>query len=475
MRNNIIKITLTAVFLCLFIYPAKVKAEYIFLKDGKIIQGTIVSDGKDNITVRIKGKKKQIRRNNIIRIMYTELSMGKVYIQKRDGTSIIAYIVDEDRVSYTCRKELYSPEEFKLKRTDVLFVAERNPSGLAGEADTTSVKLTWFPPYDPVSNYNVYIRTGMHGKYEKTGQTSSKNISISGLKSNTEYYFIVKSVDRDGFESSPSNEIKITTKNILPFAPEDYFAGKKPDGNFHVKWEEGIDPDGKVTSYNLYKVLNFKTIQLASTSKKEHTVSGKESFDRVFIRSVDNLKDESGDSISIYFGPRPEINFAVMPFYAFPLSKLKETTDPHYGIAVRGGISNYFFTGLDLHIEASYVKFQGRKQYIFPEDSIESVMLVPVLLSIGYSFYPIRWIRISPAVYAGYCYIKNTYTNLDIINGGRTDLTSAGYDPVFGAGLSIRWDVSMFFFTVSGDYRYIAEKSGHIGYWTIGPAAGIKF
>ncbi|PKL17116.1 MAG: hypothetical protein CVV49_12960, partial [Spirochaetae bacterium HGW-Spirochaetae-5] len=79
-------------------------AEAVFLKDGSIIDGTIISDAASSVTLRLADKKtKQIPRSDIMRILYTELKMGKIYIQKRDGKGVVAYMVDEDRESYTFR------------------------------------------------------------------------------------------------------------------------------------------------------------------------------------------------------------------------------------------------------------------------------------------------------------------------------------------------------------------------------------
>ncbi|MFH0975597.1 MAG: fibronectin type III domain-containing protein [Spirochaetota bacterium] len=459
----------------LLFYAGDLFAEYIFLKDGKIIQGTIVADEANIIAAKVGAETKKYRRADIIRILYTDLTMGRVYIQKRDGTSVIAYIVDEDRAGYVCRKELYAPAEFTLKRSDVLFVAEKNPSGLKGEADMTFVKLAWFPPYDPVSVYNIYMKTGRRGKYEKAGNASKKEIIIENLKSNTEYYFIVKSVDRDGYESSPSNELKITTKNIPPLPPKDSFTEAKPDGNFLLTWPSAVDPDGTIKGYHLYKILNMKTSFLAIVSKTAYTVSAKEKFDRIFIKSFDNLNTESLDSTPTYFGPRPEINIAVQPIYAMPMQNFKKAAEYGYGVTLRCGMSNYYFTGLDLKLEASYIYFKGKDGFATPENSVDSIVLVPVLFSAGYSLYPFKALRISPAVYAGICYVQTRYTYFDIPSSAKKTVTDKAYEPVIGAGISVRWDIAPWFFGVSGDYRYIFEESRKIAFWTVGPFAGMKF
>ena len=145
-RLFIIGLSLIILLIMFIVLPDAARGEFIFLKDGKIIKGTIISDEAETIVARVNGKTRRIRRKTIMRILYTDLKMGKVYIQMRDGTSRIAYIVDEDRMSYICREELYSPKEFVLKRSAVLFVAEKNPSGLKGDSASDSIRLEWLPP-----------------------------------------------------------------------------------------------------------------------------------------------------------------------------------------------------------------------------------------------------------------------------------------------------------------------------------------
>jgi hypothetical protein len=475
MRNIFYRAVFIIILNFCFFYTADLNAEYIFLKDGKIIQGAIMADEANIITANVGKETRKFKRSEIIRILYTDLNMGKVYIQKRDGTSIVVHIVDEDRTSYICRKDLYLPAEFSLKRSDVLFVAEKNPSGLQGQADMTWVKLTWFAPYDPVNVYNIYIKTGKNGKYEKIDHTSKKEITIEGLKSNTEYYFIVKSVDRDNYESSPSNEIKLTTKNIPPLPPKDSFTDVKPDGTFLLTWTEAVDPDGTIKGYNLYKILNMKTSLLANVTKTEYIVSAQEKFDRIFIKSFDNLNTESIDSMPTYFGPRPEINISVEPLFAMPMQNFSKFVNCGYGATLRGGMSNYYYPGLDLKLEVSYIYFKGKDDYVTPESSVKDIVLIPILLSAGYSFYPFKALRISSAVYAGYCYVQSNYSYFDIPLSAKKTVKDIVYEPVIGAGLSIRWDISPWFVGISADYRYIIEESGKIAYWSIGPQAGIKF
>jgi hypothetical protein len=86
--------------------------------------------------------------------------MSRLYIQLKDGESMRAFMVDEDHTSYVLRKELNDPTEFRLERSKVLFMAERNPSGLKGTAGYTDIRLKWLPSYDEMEHYNIYVKTG---------------------------------------------------------------------------------------------------------------------------------------------------------------------------------------------------------------------------------------------------------------------------------------------------------------------------
>lgn len=129
---------------------AAANAEFIFLKDGNIIEGKIIADEADTITLKTKaGREQVIERNRIMRTLYTNLNMSKLYVQKRNGESFVAYLVDEDRDDYRFRNELYKPVEFKVSRKEILFMAEKNPSALKGEPSSDAVKLSWLPPLRP--------------------------------------------------------------------------------------------------------------------------------------------------------------------------------------------------------------------------------------------------------------------------------------------------------------------------------------
>ena len=336
------------------------QAETVFLKDGGIIEGRIVSDAAGSVIVRDRDNKSHsIPRGRIMRILYTELYMGKVYVQKTDGKGIIAYMVDEDRESYTFRKELFSPEEFKLRRDQVLFMARGNPSGLQGEADTDRVELKWFPPYNQVKRYKIYIKENREKKFRLADDTGSKSITLKGLKSNTKYIFYISAIDSAGDESLPSNQLAITTKNVGPSEPEIIPAEKLAGGGYRITWKESTDPDGRLAGYRVYKKLGGKKIVIAETGKREYTLSKNEKYDYIYVAAFDDLKAESGHSF-VYLGRKPFIGLSLSPAYLFASGDLKDFADYGYGATVKANMTDYYFYGLELSAALSFFYLPGK-------------------------------------------------------------------------------------------------------------------
>jgi hypothetical protein len=147
--------------------------------------------------------------------------MGKVYIQKRNGEGIAAYIVDENNTSYTLRKELDKFDEFIIKKTDVLFVSNLAPTYLKGFLKADQIYLTWTKPQISVDYYNIYYTTGKNEKYKLDGTATDNSYTLKNISSDKTYYIIVTSIGVDNYESPPSNELSITVESInMPPAEE---------------------------------------------------------------------------------------------------------------------------------------------------------------------------------------------------------------------------------------------------------------
>ncbi|PKL16418.1 MAG: hypothetical protein CVV49_16370 [Spirochaetae bacterium HGW-Spirochaetae-5] len=426
------------------------QAEFVFLKNGSIIEGKIVTDAKDSISIRDKESKVvDIQRSNIIRVLYTSMKLGRIYIQKRDGEGLVAFMVDEDRDSYTFRKDLYKPEEFVIERSDVLFIAEKNPSRLKGVADTESIELTWLPPYDSVKSYNIYYSTDKKEKYKLAGNTWSKSYTLKGLQSNRLYFIIVTSVDSDGYESSPSNELKISTKNIPPDAPGNLNKKTTSDNKISISWDASIDKDGVVKEYKvLIKEKHQEVKELGKTAKTEYTIKGFEpkKIKQISVKAVDNNGDESLQS-DFYGKP---VVFTVRPLYANPSGKMKDLFSSGYGASLGFSVSDYVFDNSIINIETGFIRWSGNV------DMIDGMNMFPSLFSLGYRFYIKEYLSISGTAGAGAVYMSTEYTNAAFV---RT--TSSAFESIYAGNLTIDYSITdNLTFSLGGGYYSIYEKSG---------------
>ena len=470
-----VKIVITAMIIASL--PAEsLFAEYVFLKDGNIIQGQIIAENSTDIVILKSDKKREtIKRSNTMRVLYTELYLGKIFIQLTNGQNIACYMVDEDRESYTFRMELYSPEEFKYKRDQVLFIARGNPTGLEGEADTTSVKLKWFPPYQPPKKYRVYIRSQAEKDFRIADETSASSIKIKELKSNTKYTAYVTAIDRTGDESLPSNEFVFTTKNIPPDEPEITGVDKLSDGTIKITWKEPADPDGKVTGYRVYKKLDGALKQIAELKKTEYILSKSEEYDNLYVTAFDDLKSES-DFSRIYTGRRPQPAADVSLSVLIPADKLGKIAVTGYGITSGFIYQNLFIEGFEPGAVVSFYYLPGKSGFIENESKAEGIIIMPVMLMAGYSFYPLENLSFTPRAGAGgFCVFYN-YSYYDIPSSSRKTVSDWEIVPGFSAGLASRYDYSeTVYFSVAADYNMFFEDSGNFSYIAVSAGAGLRF
>lgn len=290
-----LKIFLTA--LAILAAGIQLHAESVFIKDGSIIQGSIVSDTADTITMYTTEKKTvTIQRSRIMRILYTELYMGKIFVNLIDGSVIEVYMVDENRDTFTFRKDLYKPEELVVKREDVLFTTRTNPVGLKGEADRDSISIDWRPPYTAVKHYRVYIKSD--GQYKLYSEPSGKSETLKGLKSNTEYKIKVTAMGKDGVESTPSNEITIKTLNMPPDPPEKIKIARKVDKdgktmNVILSWDTSTDIDGKIKSYKIHRMDND---EVYTSNKPEYEVKNLNP-QLIYSFRISSIDDSGAESV----------------------------------------------------------------------------------------------------------------------------------------------------------------------------------
>jgi fibronectin type 3 domain-containing protein len=460
---------ITALFLVLIAAAAEqaARAEAVFLKEGPIVIGKIVSDTKDSLTVQTEdGKKVVVKRAEVMRILYTKLKMGKVFIQKRDGKGLTAYIVDEDQDSYTCRSELFQPAEFNIKRSDILFLAEKNPSGLqvVGNVGTDKVTLTWFPPYGEVKKYNVYIKEKDKDKYELAGSTRSKTITIEKIKSNTSFFLIVTSVDMNDYESPPSNEIRITTANIHPTRPVVTSTSRSVEKGTTIAWEPSTDPDGQVTAYRIYAWKMDKREKLADGKSTEFTFENPSSLDKAEVVAVDNRGDESEPAPLPFFGEFFSAGF--YPGGVLPLGKLGKIIGPGFGGTLTFTMNNYFYESLSLGVEAGFNYITGKDALSTEGKKTKSSYMATAYLTAGYNYRVSTNLTFTPYLGAGlvYIYLDMTSRNKVTLVDKKETVTDMGPGAVIGASMSYRFTESLRgALRVSGGYLVGADMSFYAG------------
>lgn len=460
--KNISYIIKTALLILILLIQVDLFAEFIFLKDGDIVEGKIIRQTGSYVTIRKKdGSVVKFNNKKVLRVLYADLNKVKLYCQKRDGTSFVAYLVAEDRDKYTFRKELYKPEEFTVARKDILFMAEKNPSGLKGRALPKSVKLSWLAPYGQVKKYNIYMKKNKEDDYKIVATTKDKEITISGLEMQTSYFFIVRAVDDTDYETNPSNEINIVTTSSLPSAPK-VKVKKDADGNYYLTWEKSIDEDGDIVGYRIYKEKNGEYSLLKETKDLHYTVSNDVDFDTIHVRAYDENDDES--RLSEYRG---NILITVAGEYFMPMSDMADLAESGYGMSLSLSRRDTFMNNLTFGLKSGYSVYEG-KDGIEDNSNMTSLSIVPLTIFAEYKFslYFNRFnhfdvVSITPRVSLGGLAMFMDYELLDT-NGDVDETKSATViDPLLSVGVFLEIGVSRHFYFIAGaEYTYLIDFSG---------------
>ena len=85
------------------------------------------------------------------------------------------------------------------------------PSNLSAQMTANSASLTWTASQEAeISHYTIYT-AGFFGK-QKVAESKQTGFTVTGLKADTSYTFIVTAVDKTGLESEPSPPVTAQTK-----------------------------------------------------------------------------------------------------------------------------------------------------------------------------------------------------------------------------------------------------------------------
>ena len=424
------------VILIIFLMPViPLKAEYLFLKDGTIIKGKIVNETANDVVISDEQNKVvAYPHNKIMRVLYTEINMGKIYVQLKNGENFRGYLIDEDRDTYTFRHVINKPEEFTVQRSKVLFIAERNPSELKGESSYTEISLTWSPPYDKMKFYNIYYKKKKNDKYILADKAWKNSFNLKGLNNFTKYFIMVTGVDDTGVETTPSNEIEITTlarvdvelkngktlktnlvaedwekytfrNNIrkaedftvkradVLFITERFPSGLKGSADFNTISLKWIEPYDSVNEYKIYikkKSEDYKPF--STTGNNSKTVKDLAANTEYSVKVTGILKDKTettpSNEIKLITGlEKPQdknllpsgIRIAYMLGIPFTLPQRNIYSNLH-GVDVN---YSYFFS--------DYISIKTGVNFVIGTQPVENATTVQSALNIGVNFgFPVK-------------------------------------------------------------------------------------
>lgn len=457
--------------------PVTGSAEYVFKKDGSIIEGVIQNEINYVITLKdSKNKILKIHKNDVIRILYTEQDLRQVFVQKIDGNEFVAYLVDEGREEYIFRYELYKPQEFIIPRKDIHTIKTRNPSALKvdGEIGTGSADLKWSPPYYKVKKYKVYYKKSLKEKYEKFLTCNESHIELNNLQSNTNYYIIVTSLDEADVESIPTNEISIITANISPESPGNISLKKISLSDAEIKWSPSADPDGRVVKYKIYIYEESKRKLLAEIKKTEVILKNLSKYEMVEVTAVDDHDSESLPAgVRIFLGNRI---ISISSEAIYPMGKFAELTNPGYGVTLYLSEREVYTEDFEFGVETGFYYFPGKNFKNNDETIVDSILCMPLHLVTGYHMPLTDYFSVVPSVMIGAAYFNVQYSTWSSSISAFNNNTTHSFDLSAKCMISLEFLVSQnFLVSLTGGLGTFIEKGNNFYYSSAKIDFGYRF
>jgi len=463
----------TLIFLILITVPMTGSAEYVFKKDGTIIKGSVIKDDPSYLVIKTEaGTQARVSRTDIMRILYTDLYMGKVYVRLTSGEVVEGYQVDEDRDNYTFRKEIAKPSEFTLPRKKVMFIVRTNPTDLTSEASIEKIQVKWSPPFKPAKQYKVYLRENRKGeKFKVIGETGDTSYTLKKLNKSASYEVYVTAIGDSGEESLPSEKI-IT--NTIPYSPEDLSMTDNisTDGKtvtLTMTWKPVSDATSRVKSYAVYKIDDGERKKLGNVTGTEFIVKDFPAEGRHWfaVVAVNDLGAESVDVKTVYDAGL-KIYAGISAAYLMPLGNFGVIAESGYGGLADISIGGKSFSA---GIETGFLSFKGA------DKDIKSMAIVPVLATVDYRLPLFLSLSLRPVIKAGAGYNMIEYLKHDKTDPSLTTTYSKrSFNPMAAGGVYLNLGITDNINIFGGaEYSAIFQNSGRMSFASCSFGAALIF
>lgn len=166
----------------------RANGEVIFLKDGQILKGAIVDEDRETVTLDIQYQKRKIVRSQIMRILYGDTDLERIYILLKQGALIKGFLVDQDSEKIIYRDFKGSNEEKTIDKNMIRQISREeiiqlNPyltgsMGVFIPAGSGGAKLGRAPVYFTGSGMNLTAMKNIRLLFE-AGYTKSRSENSS--------------------------------------------------------------------------------------------------------------------------------------------------------------------------------------------------------------------------------------------------------------------------------------------------------
>jgi VCBS repeat-containing protein len=258
----------------------------------------------------------------------SETSDGSGYVLIATGVGLSEYVdntsVDGTTYYYVVKavdsdgdeSVIYSNESTATPVAD----PPAEPTGLVAIADDGSVTLDWDDNIEPdLASYNVY-RSETPGSYGTTplpNSPSSSNYVDDTAANGTTYYYVVKAVDSNSYESGDSNEVSATPiADTTPPAEPTGLVAIADDGSVTLNWDDNGEPN--LASYTVYRkeTTGSYTAIATNVSLSTYVDSGLTNGTSYYyvVTAVDFEGNESANDNELFATPQVPISLVDVSF-----------------------------------------------------------------------------------------------------------------------------------------------------------------